>query len=342
MKMTWLPRIAALALLLTAFPLPAQTVTGSVTGEVTDPSGALIPHAQVTARNVATGVETQSETNASGVYSIRFLPIGQYQVTVNSPGFAAQTFAPFTLEIDQTVKLNPHLAVGASATVEVDSGAAAILDTNDATLGSTFTANTIENLPLNGLDFSALTLYLPGLGQHRRHGRHHQYRAQHLLDGHAEHERQPRTSEQLHARRDRHERDLQQPHRLLAPRQKPCGEVKVLTANSPQRIMATSTAAASSACSSPAPIGFHGSALRLLTRTQNFNANTWQNKNQTTGRSPKTNFSHRSQFGGSLGGPICFATNSSSSLIILAPASITAVSRTRFCFSVLTAAMRAR
>src|SRR5882757_9119567 len=84
----------------------AQTVTGSVTGEVTDPSGALVPGAHVTAENVATGVRTQGDTNAAGVYSIRFLPIGQYHLVIVATGFGTLTSPNFALEINQTVKLN--------------------------------------------------------------------------------------------------------------------------------------------------------------------------------------------------------------------------------------------
>ena len=140
----------------------AQTVTGSVTGEVTDPSGAVISKAQVTAENVDTGVKTQVETNAAGVYTIRFLPIGRYTVVVEAPGFNSETVPPFTLEINQTVKLNEKLAIGASSTVDVNSGSAPILDTTDGTLGITLSTNEIANIPLNGRNFSSVTLFQPG------------------------------------------------------------------------------------------------------------------------------------------------------------------------------------
>ena len=66
----------------------AQTVTGSITGQVTDPSGALVSGASVIAENVATGVKTAATSNGAGVYTIRFLPIGSYKVTVEAKGFA--------------------------------------------------------------------------------------------------------------------------------------------------------------------------------------------------------------------------------------------------------------
>ena len=65
--------------------MKAQTVTGSVTGEVTDASGAVIPNASVMVENADTGVQTTTPTNAQGVYSVRFLPIGRYRVVVSAP-----------------------------------------------------------------------------------------------------------------------------------------------------------------------------------------------------------------------------------------------------------------
>ncbi len=76
----------ALLLLVNVFSAPAQTVTGSITGEVADPSGAVIPGARVVAHNLDTGVDTPTTTNSSGRYRIDFLPIGRYQVTIEANG----------------------------------------------------------------------------------------------------------------------------------------------------------------------------------------------------------------------------------------------------------------
>src|SRR5277367_5802599 len=121
----------------------AQTVTGSITGEVTDPTGAVVPNAKITAENVDTGVKTQAKTNAAGVYSIRFLPIGHYKVVVAAEGFSSESVPPFMLEINQTVKLNEALSVGATSVIEVSSGSAPVLNTTDGTLGITLSTNEI-------------------------------------------------------------------------------------------------------------------------------------------------------------------------------------------------------
>jgi hypothetical protein len=140
----------------------AQTVTGSITGEVTDPSGAVVAGAHVVAHALDTGVDTATETNSAGVYRIQFLPIGHYQVTVQANGFDTANVPAFSLEVLQTATFNVQLQVGSAATTVSVSAAAPILNTDNPTLGTTFTTNTIQNLPLNGLDFSAITLYMPG------------------------------------------------------------------------------------------------------------------------------------------------------------------------------------
>jgi hypothetical protein len=139
-----------------------QTITGSITGTVTDPSEAVVVGAKVTAQNLATGVSTTTQTNTAGVYTIRFLPIGTYVVSIEAKGFATDTTSAFTLEINQTAKINVALKVSAQTTVEVKETIHPILDTSDATLGNTLSTNEIQNIPLNGRNFSSLTLFQPG------------------------------------------------------------------------------------------------------------------------------------------------------------------------------------
>ncbi len=155
----------SLTLLLTLMAVSAtvgQTVTGTITGEVTDPSGAVVSGAQVVAHNISTGVDSPTTTNANGFYRIQSLPIGRYEVTVQAPGFNKETIPAFSLEVLQTANFNIKLKVGTASTTLQVSAASPILDTSNATLGATITANTIKSFPLNGLDFSALTLYTPG------------------------------------------------------------------------------------------------------------------------------------------------------------------------------------
>lgn len=153
---------SCLTILLFLSPALGQTVTGSITGQVTDPSGAVVVGATVTAENTATGVKTSAKTNASGVYTLRFLPIGTYKATIEANGFMTESVQEFSLEIDQTAKIDGHLTIGTSSTVVVQADFHPILDTADATLGNTLSTNEIQNIPLNGRNFSALTLFQPG------------------------------------------------------------------------------------------------------------------------------------------------------------------------------------
>lgn len=139
-----------------------QTVTGTITGTVSDPSGAVVVGATVTAQNTATGVQTTATTNGAGVYSIRFLPIGTYAVAVNAKGFTPAKVESFALEINQTAKVDVALKIGTAETTVVTEAAHPILDTADATLGNTLSTNEIANIPLNGRNFSSLTIYEPG------------------------------------------------------------------------------------------------------------------------------------------------------------------------------------
>ena len=155
----------ALAMLLLPCCLPgsAQTVTGSVRGIITDSSGAIVAGATVTATNVATGVPSVTKANGAGEYSIRYLQVGAYKLTIEAPGFKTSGYGPFNLEIDQTAKVDIALSVGeATTTVNVSGEVQPILNTESATLGETFTENTINSVPLNGRDFSQLTVYTPG------------------------------------------------------------------------------------------------------------------------------------------------------------------------------------
>lgn len=145
-----------------ALPAVGQTVTAAITGVVADPSGAVVTGATVTAENTATGVRTAAQTNGTGAYTIRFLPIGNYTLNVTAQGFAASRIDGIVLEIDQTAKVNVELKIRSAETTVVNETVHPILDTTDSTLGNTLTTTEIENIPLNGRNFSALTLFQPG------------------------------------------------------------------------------------------------------------------------------------------------------------------------------------
>jgi hypothetical protein len=153
----------AFALLLSLTPAMAQTITGAVRGTITDPNSAVIHGAKVTAINEATNVKTDTVTNVDGNYNIQFLPIGRYTIIATATGFETESVGPFTLEIDQIAKIDAKLKVGnASTTVTVSADAAPMLQTQDATVEATISDNTLQSMPLNGLNFQTATLYVAG------------------------------------------------------------------------------------------------------------------------------------------------------------------------------------
>lgn len=277
----------------------AQTVTGSVTGVVTDPSGAVLQGATVTAHALDTNVSTPTKTNADGVYHIEHLPIGRYEVIVGAKGFNNQTLPAFSLEALQTVTFNVKLVLqGSIESVEVSS-AAPILDTQDYTLNSTFTANTIANFPLNGLDFSALTLYTPGAVS--TYGN----TAANVI------ERDTYYSDSVNMDGNRAQAnnytlegiDMNETFNneiAYSPAPAALDEIQVVTANSPAELGNVNGAGVVSVLRSGTN-HFHGSLYGYL-QDYRANANSWQNKNQ----SPivPTNPYSQDQFGGTLGGPI--------------------------------------
>ena len=95
--------------------------SGTIQGTVTDPSGAVVAGASVTATNVATGVQTARETTEAGVFALPLLPAGEYTVTVKATGFQTLTQAHVIVEALANVAVNPKLQIGAanqSITVE--------------------------------------------------------------------------------------------------------------------------------------------------------------------------------------------------------------------------------
>jgi hypothetical protein len=291
--------LALVVILASTFQLAhAQTVTGAVTGTVTDPSGAVVSGAHVVAHNVGTGVDSTTTTNGSGFYRIEFLPIGRYTVAIEASGFSKGSIPPFDLEVLQTATLNVKLTLGSSSsTVEVTESAAPILNTNDATLGTTFTANAIANVPLNGLDFSALTLYLPGAVNTAG------------TSGTTVIERSTAYTDTPNINGNRAQSnnytldgiDMNETFNNVisySPAPEALEEIKVLTANSPADYGNVNGGGIVSVLKSGTN-KFHGSAYGYV-QDYRINANSWTNNNQGIAINP---FS-QSQFGGTFGGPI--------------------------------------
>ena len=149
--------------LLNAVPAAwSQEVTAAVVGTVSDPSGAPIKGATVTARDVERGTVWTAETNDTGDFTILRLPIGTYTAEATATGFEKAVYPQFTLVLNQTARLEFKMKVGqVSETIEV-TGAAPILQTQDAQVGTVINNVVTENIPLLTRNYGELTLLTPG------------------------------------------------------------------------------------------------------------------------------------------------------------------------------------
>jgi len=133
-----------------------QVDEGSITGTVQDTTGAVVPGAQVTLVNTDQGISLQTKTNGSGGYTFSPVRIGHYSVTATAKGFAKTTQQNLILQVAQTLLVNIQLKPGAATeTIEV-STAPPLLQTEEASVGQVIGTEAVNNLPLNGRNFTFL------------------------------------------------------------------------------------------------------------------------------------------------------------------------------------------
>ena len=156
-------RLTLFAIVLALSPLVrAQAPTGQITGTVTDPSGAVVSGATVTATNNATNARRQTATNEDGLFSLPALPPGNYQLQVEASGFPKQVNEGLELQVGQVARVDFALRIGnVSETVQV-SGAAPMLQSETAELGTVIENKRIVDLPLNGRNYLQLASLAPG------------------------------------------------------------------------------------------------------------------------------------------------------------------------------------
>lgn len=141
----------------------AQEVTSGITGTVTDPSGAAVPGALVTATDVLRGTLWPTRTNAVGLYNLPRLPVGTYTVKVEVAGFQTALRSAFELQMNQVYRVDFQLKVGeVTQTVDV-SAAPPLLQTDTMQVGLVTSGNFNVNLPLPTRNFVELTLLTPGV-----------------------------------------------------------------------------------------------------------------------------------------------------------------------------------
>ena len=152
-----------LLLLTLALPSLAQQTTATLLGTATDPSGAVLPNVAVKATNLATNAVRDATSDASGNYTIPFLPAGDYSVTASLAGFQAQKVENLTLQVQQTARVDFQFKVGDVSESVTVAATAAALQTENATVGTVIDGSKIVDLPLNGRNFIQLAQLVPGV-----------------------------------------------------------------------------------------------------------------------------------------------------------------------------------
>lgn len=136
--------------------------TGSMTGLVTDPSGAAVAEAQVTCKSVETGVEVHSATTSGGVFQVPDLPVGSYEVSITHAGFKTAVRTGITLLTGETVDLSLTLQLGETMQSVRVEGSAALVQTTTSEVKNTVDSRQMADLPLNGRNAFDLAVLSPG------------------------------------------------------------------------------------------------------------------------------------------------------------------------------------
>ncbi|HLE63047.1 MAG TPA: TonB-dependent receptor [Pyrinomonadaceae bacterium] len=144
-----------------AASLSAQTFRGTILGSVTDPNGAVVPAAIVTAKNLATGIERRTVTDDVGNYTLAELQTGTYEIKVERTGFQPATVTGVLVEVAGERRVDVSLTVAGTDTL-VTVAEAAQVQTTTNTLGGTISSRHVADMPINGRDFTKFLVLVPG------------------------------------------------------------------------------------------------------------------------------------------------------------------------------------
>lgn len=139
-----------------------QTFRGAINGTVSDPSGAMVSGATVKATDVATGVTLTTTTTSDGQFAFQDLPLGTYKIVVNAAGFSTLTTENVSVSAGQAYTLPVKLKVGETSTSVEVSAAALSLDTTTATQDNILPTQSVQDVPMNGRDFTQFIAVQPG------------------------------------------------------------------------------------------------------------------------------------------------------------------------------------
>jgi Carboxypeptidase regulatory-like domain len=151
------------ALILSGFIAAAQQITGSIRGTVTDPAGATVTGASVSAIQIETGLTRTATSDRNGDYVVLELPVGHYRLQASAKGFQSYIQQGLTLDVNETATVPVRLVVGTETQkIEVQADAQ-LIQTTVTGMGETVSERDVLELPLNGRNFSELGLLQPGV-----------------------------------------------------------------------------------------------------------------------------------------------------------------------------------
>src|SRR5256886_1029572 len=296
-------QFAVFALLLAIpFAVSGQVTTATIVGTVTDPGGAVVPSAQVTARNADTGLTRTAASNDEGSYRIEFLPVGKYSVEVALAGFKKALVSDIVLQVNDTARVDISLTVGqVSETVTIAESASPAINTSTAEIGRTIQSAEITQLPLVERNVYTLLDLTPGVQSNNNGVATASTGTSTFILGYPE----QRTlinggtdggtgSVNYYLDGGINMTNLRNTGNIL-PNPDAIQEFRVQT-NSYNAEYGRYASGLINVLTKSGTNQFHGSAFEFLRNTV-FNANDW---GSTLARAPF----HRNQFGGTLGGPI--------------------------------------
>ena len=148
--------------LITVQPLRTQEITGSISGEVHDPSGSVLPRVNVTVTNTGTNNSKIVTTGPSGTYRVPFLIFGTYTVTAELPGFKTSRAENVQVSTSEEARVDLTLSVGDVKETVTVTASEALLKTEEASISTTVDQKMVTDLPLPGRQIIAATLLAPG------------------------------------------------------------------------------------------------------------------------------------------------------------------------------------
>ena len=156
-------KILAIFVVLLSGTAALASITGTISGIVTDPGGAVVAGASVKATNIQTGVEQTITTDTKGFYSFPALPIGTYTISVQRGGFKDFQQTNIVIDANSAVRADAKLQVGAVQQQVTVSSTAVQVETTNTQMGEVITGSSMTSIPLNGRSFTDLLALQPGV-----------------------------------------------------------------------------------------------------------------------------------------------------------------------------------